>query len=68
MEKIDFEKIVEKNPHLDRDSLEALRKYLQTISTGRRTRYRLAPIGTRRATVAAPNPKHGEPRLSTPGF
>ena len=58
MDNLDLDEIIRKNPHLDRESLEALRKYFQEITPSVKTRYRLAPIGTHRATVGVPAPVH----------
>ena len=62
MEKLDIDEIIRKNPHLDRESLDALRRYIQGAALGGKARYRLAPIGTRHVTVAAPDPIHRRTR------
>ena len=56
MDKLDLDEIVCKNPHLDRASLDALLKYLKEVAPAEKPRYRLAPIGTHRATIGMPDP------------
>ena len=70
MSKINVDDIYSENPHLDRESLEALRKYLKEIRPGGRPRYRLAPVGTHRATIGAPDVATQKPRRvrNYPGF
>ena len=70
MEKIDLDEIIRHNPHLNRKSLEALQKSLQELTAGVETHYRLAPIGTHRATVGEPDAAHKETTRikSYPGF
>ena len=70
MSKINVGEIFRKNPQLDRDSFEALQKYLKEIGAYERTRYRLAPTGTRRVSVGMPFPSVGEARRvrNYPGF
>ena len=70
MEKLDIDEIIRKNPHLDRESLEALRKYLQKVTPAEKTRYRLAPLGTRRVIANSPDQVPEKPKRlrSYPGF
>ncbi len=70
MDKPDINEIISKNPHLDRDSLDALQKYIEEIAPHLKTRYRLAPLGTHRATIGLPDPATGETKRerSYPGF
>ena len=70
MDKLDLDEIMSKNPNLDRESLDALRKYLKNVAPTRKTRYRLAPLGAHPATIGMPDPV---PKKSTlirgyPGF
>jgi hypothetical protein len=70
MKDLDIDDIFRKNPKLDRDSLDALRKYLKNVAQPRRTRYRLAPFGTHRATTVLPDSATERSRYvkSNPGF
>ena len=69
MNNLDLDDIFRKNPHLDPDSLDALRRYLDEVPFWK-TRYRLAPYGSRRATTVTPDSavqRSRHPR-SYPGF
>ena len=70
MSKIDVDEIFRKNPHLDRDAFESLHKYLKGVGAYERTRYRLAPTGTRRVSIGMPIPSSEQPRRvrNHPGF
>lgn len=63
MDSLDLDEVIRKNPHLDRESLDALRQYIQRVAPSQDTRYRLAPIGDRRATVGAPDRTRERPTL-----
>ena len=52
MDQLDIEEIVRKNPHLDLETLDALRKSLHGIRRRPKPRYRLAPVGTHRVRSA----------------
>ena len=70
MDKLDTEEIVRKNPQLDLEALNALRKSLHAIRRRPKPRYRLAPIGTHRVTIGAPvsAPRTTKHVKSYPGF
>ena len=51
MKKLAIDDIIRNNPHLDRESLDAMRTYLKDLPPRRKTRYRLAPYGTHRVTT-----------------
>ena len=70
MDQLDIEEIVRKNPHLDLETLDALRKSLHGIRRRPKPRYRLAPVGTHRVTVGMPDPTPKKTRhiKSYPGF
>ncbi len=70
MDKLDIDEIFRKNPRLDRDSFEALHKYVNKLRPSDKPRYRLAPIGTHRARVGVPNSTAEKPRRirNYPGF
>ena len=70
MKQLDIDDILRKNPKLDRESLDALRMYLKRVAPRRKTRYRLAPFGTHRATTVLPDSATESPRYvrNYPGF
>ena len=70
MDKLDLDEIIHKNPHVDRKSLDALRKYLKDANLNTKDRYRLAPLGAHRATIGMPDPLPTKPKhtRSYPGF
>lgn len=65
MNKIDLDEIIRKNPRLDREALDALRKYLNEVAPSGKTRYRLAPFGTHRATIGMSDYTHPPPHIAT---
>ena len=71
MDKLDLDEIIRKNPHLDREALDDLRKYLEEVVPGRKTHYRLAPLGTYPVRIGMPDShvshKPNRPR-GYPGF
>ena len=69
MDKHDLNEIFRKNPNLDRKALDALQKSLDEIPKIK-TRYRLVPHGTHRATIVRPDSVAERPkrRRSYPGF
>ena len=69
MEKVDIDDIMRKNPHLDRQSLDALRKSLQELVSDAKRSYRLAPTGTHRVIIGEPDTIHEATKhKSYPGF
>ncbi len=69
MNQLDIDDIIRKNPHLDREALDALRRILDEVAPSGKTRYRLAPFGTHRATIGMPDSIDRPRRLrSSPGF
>ena len=70
MDRLDLDAIIRKNPHLDRESVEAFVEYLREVAPAGRARYRLAPLGTHRATIGMPDSsaEKTRPTRSYPGF
>ena len=70
MDKIDIQEIARKNPHLDLETLDALRRSLRGIRRRPKPRYRLAPMGTHRVTIGVPDPTPDKTKhiKSYPGF
>ena len=69
MDNSDLDKIVEKNPHLDRETVEDLSKSMRKLAGDKRPSYRLAPFGTHRVTVSPPAlPTRPTKSENHPGF
>ena len=70
MDQLDIEEIARKNPQLDLEALNTLRKSLHGIRRRPKPRYRLAPIGTHRVKIGMPDsaPKKTKHVKSYPGF
>ena len=68
METIDLDEIIRRNPQFDREELDRLQKSLSALHSGSKREYRLAPMGTHRASTSQPDSRrdtaHSRRRVS----